>query len=128
MPINSRAKGARAERELSRYLGEKLGWTARRTAQRMGKSGDASDVVVEEAPALHIECKMVERLNLEKAMEQAMRDCLQKLPVVCHRKIRGEWMLTVHIKNLKQLSSMVIAAEKILTGLQEGAECPRGST
>ena len=108
MPINSRAKGARAERDLSSFLREKLGWTARRTAQRMGKSGAASDVVVEEVPGLHLECKMVERLNLEKAMEQAVRDCLNKIPVVCHRKCRGEWMLTVHLKDLRQLSLMVV--------------------
>lgn len=94
----------------------------------MGKSGDASDVVVEEMPALHIECKMVERLNLEKAIEQAVRDCLDKLPVVCHRKVRGEWMLTVHLRNLRQLSEMVIAAEKRCMAPQGGAECPRGST
>ena len=107
MPINSRTKGARAERDLASFLREEYGWTARRTAQRMGKSGDASDVVVEEMPDLHLECKMVERLNLEKAMEQAVRDCLSKIPVVCHRKCRGEWMLTVHLKDLQQLATMI---------------------
>lgn len=67
----SREKGKRYEREIANWLKEK-GYDARRTAQYCGNTGDASDVVG--LPGIHIECKHVERANLQAWVEQAIRD------------------------------------------------------
>ena len=47
-------------------------------------------------PGLHIECKRVEKLNLEAAMEQAVRDARAgEKPAVFHRKNRKPWLTTL---------------------------------
>lgn len=61
---NSRRKGASGERELAKKLRE-YGYEARRGQQYCGSNGDADVVGI---PGIHIECKRVEALNIEKAM------------------------------------------------------------
>ena len=108
MPINSRAKGSRTERELSHKLHEVCGWTARRTAQACGKFGD-SDVVVPEIPRLLVESKAVERLNVVAAMARASEDAAasEKLPMLCHKRNRTEWLVTVRLADLPEISRLV---------------------
>lgn len=92
MAVNSRAKGARGERELAGKLRE-YGYEARRGQQYCGSNGDADVVGL---PGIHIECKRVERLNLADAMEQAEDDArLGEKPVVFHRKAHCEWQVTM---------------------------------
>ena len=94
---NSRAKGAAGERELANKLKE-YGYTARRTQQFCGKAGD-SDVVCEELDQYHIEVKRVERLNIDKAMEQSLNDCKDKTPIVVHRRNKKPWMVTMYLED-----------------------------
>lgn len=102
MPINSKQKGARAERQLSKALSEYLGVSARRSQQYCGASSDSSDIVSN--LVCHLECKAVERLNLGEAYAQAKEDASHsgKVPIVCHKKNRGEWMMTLALKDLKR--------------------------
>jgi len=95
--VNSRAKGARAERELANKLKEH-GLTARRGQQFCGANGDA-DVVCTELADWHIECKMVAALNVDKAIDQATRDCSDKTPVVIHRKNNRPWLVTCYLED-----------------------------
>lgn len=95
--VNSRAKGARAERELANKLKEH-GLTARRGQQFCGANGDA-DVVCTELADWHIECKMVAALNVDKAIDQATRDCGEKTPVVIHRKNNRPWLVTIYLED-----------------------------
>lgn len=98
--MNSRAKGAAGERELAHEL-EKYGFTARRGQQFCGANGDADVVGV---PGLHIECKRVERLNLEEAMEQSRRDAREgEKPVVMHRKNRKPWLVTISLEDFMEI-------------------------
>ena len=90
--MNSRSKGARGERELSKILRE-YGYNCRRGQQYCGANGDADVVGL---PGIHIECKRVERLDLPAAVAQAKRDARpEELPAVFHRKNRGEWLVTM---------------------------------
>lgn len=89
---NSRAKGARGERELAHVLQE-YGYETRRGQQFSGANGDADVVGL---PNIHIECKRVERLNIENAMKQSSRDARDgEVPVVMHRKDRNIWLVTM---------------------------------
>lgn len=89
---NSRAKGAKGERELARKLRE-YGYDCRRGQQYCGANGDADVVGLE---GIHIECKRVERLNIEDAIAQAKRDAREgELPAVFHRKNNHEWLVTM---------------------------------
>lgn len=89
---NGREKGARGERELARKLRE-YGYHSRRGQQYSGANGDADVVGLF---GIHIECKRVERLNLQDAMDQAKRDRREgELPAVFHRKNNCEWLVTM---------------------------------
>jgi Holliday junction resolvase len=112
--INSRAKGAAAEREFATFLKESFGLSARRTAQFCGKSGDASDVVCEELPGLHIEIKRTERFNLYPAMEQAIRDSQgKKLPAVFHRQSHKDWVAVVRAEDLIKLLMVALKNDQV---------------
>ena len=94
--INSRAKGARGERELSSKLKE-YGYETRRGQQYSGANGDADVVGL---PGIHIECKRVERLNLYDAMAQAKSDSRDgEAPTVFHRKDRCDWLVTMRLED-----------------------------
>ena len=89
--MNSGDKGKRGERELAAAL-RAQGYSARRGQQYCGTSGDADVVGL---PGCHIECKRVERLNIDAAMEQAVRDAREgEVPVVIHRRNGKPWLVT----------------------------------
>lgn len=90
--MNSRAKGARGERELASILKDN-GYDARRGQQYCGANGDADVVGL---PGIHIECKRVEHLNLYDAMSQSKHDAKQgEVPTVMHRKDNCKWLVTM---------------------------------
>lgn len=92
--MNSRQKGARGERELASKLRE-YGYEARRGQQYNGADGSADVLGL---PGIHIECKRVERLNLEDAMAQSKRDAGEgEIPTVMHRKNNCEWLVTMEL-------------------------------
>lgn len=101
--MNSRQKGAAGERELAHEL-ERYGFDARRGQQFSGLIGDADVVGL---PGWHIECKRVERLNIDQAMAQSVRDADAEsirrgeivTPVVMHRRNRKEWLVTLRLSD-----------------------------
>lgn len=105
---NSRRKGARGEREARDELNRLFGWGCRRGQQFCGgsQSGDLADIPVE----IHFEVKRVERLDLQGAMVQAVRDAGDKVPVVMHRRNHGDWMVTLLADDLPRLVEQLTAA------------------
>ena len=93
--IDSREKGKRAERECAAIWTD-LGFPARRGQQFSGIEG--KDIV---GPAgFPIECKHCERMQRYKWMEQATDDANgDEVPVVCHRKNREEFLITMRLKD-----------------------------
>jgi hypothetical protein len=93
--INSKQKGSRIELEIVDFLKAK-GFNARRTAQFCGKSGMASDVVVEDDSFLskiHIEVKGTNASKLapgmwDKFLTQVKRDAKHNEWVIFHRPNR----------------------------------------
>ena len=98
--INSRAKGARGERELASFLTDQ-GFPAKRGVQfSQGKHGlTESDVVCESLP-LHIECKRVEAGNPYTWLEQAARDAKEnEIPVVFHKRNDRPWIVVLNAED-----------------------------
>ena len=94
--MNSNQKGKRGERELASVL-KSYGYECRRGQQYCGSNGDADVVGLK---GIHIECKRVERLCIEDAVQQAIRDkrgC--ELPAVMHRKNNCEWLVTMRLED-----------------------------
>ena len=97
---DSRRKGADGERELSRIL-RGYGFESRRGQQYSGANGDADVVGL---PGVHIECKRVEALNLDKAMEQSVRDAVSgEIPLVMHRRNKKPWKVTMLLDDWMKL-------------------------
>lgn len=105
--VNSRAKGARAERLLAEALREVMGWQSARRSQQYCGAGQTSDVLVEEMPGLFIESKMVEALSIHPVMERAVREAGHKLAVVAHKKKRTQWLITLQLADLPRLIAML---------------------
>ena len=94
--MNSRAKGAAGERELAKKLREH-GYDCRRGQQYCGANGDADVIGL---PGIHIECKRVERLNIDEAMLQAIKDRREdEFPAVFHRKNNGKWQVNMLLED-----------------------------
>lgn len=90
--MNSRQKGKRGELELANLL-KKAGYQCRRGQQYSGANGDADVVGLD---GIHIECKRVENLNINRAFEQSIRDSKDdEIPAVFHRKNREPWLVTL---------------------------------
>lgn len=88
--INSRQKGAAAEREVANILTAK-NLCARRGQQFSGGT-DSPDVVCTELPDVHFEVKRVQAGNLYSWFEQAVRDAGAKKPIVVHRRNGKPWV------------------------------------
>lgn len=107
MGKTQREKGKRGERELAGILRD-YGYDCRRGQQYCGAAGDADVVGL---LGIHIECKRVERLNLQDAMSQAVRDTeAEKMPfgdeiypAVFHRRDRCEWLVTMRLEDWIEL-------------------------
>lgn len=98
--MNSKAKGAAGERELAKKL-RGYGYECRRGQQFCGANGDADVIGL---PGIHIECKRVERLNIDDAMLQAIRDRREgEFPAVFHRKNNGKWMVTMLLDDWQEI-------------------------
>lgn len=90
--MNSRTKGKRGELEAAHLLKE-YGYDARRGQQFAGINGDADVVGL---PGIHLEVKRVEKLNIENAVDQSVRDAREgEKPAVLHRKNRRKWLVTM---------------------------------
>ena len=90
--MNSRNKGKRGELELAGMI-RSYGYDARRGVQYNGINGDADVIGL---PGIHIEAKRVEKLNVDNAMEQSLRDARYgELATVMHRKNGKQWLVTM---------------------------------
>lgn len=92
MPFGSRGKGKKYELEVGRELG-----LCRELDQAREGGCDLKH------PALAIECKRVENLHLQGAMEQAIAAAAGRIPVVIHRKNRTESLVTMRLSDWKLL-------------------------
>lgn len=100
MPINSRQKGAAAERELANILKEH-GYDAHRGQQFHG-GGDSPDVAG--LPGFHIEAKRVQAFALYPALDQATRDAKSgNTPIVVHRRNQREWVVCIRLTDFLAL-------------------------
>ena len=109
MAINSRAKGAKGERELANKLKE-YGYKCRRGQQFSGLEGE--DVVG--LDYIHIECKRVEKLNIDQALKQSKREAKDnQIPAVFHRKNGEKWKVTMDLDDWIQLYNEYYSSMKL---------------
>lgn len=103
--MNSRAKGARGEREAAAAWAQATGGQARRGQQFAG--GTESPDVVCSQPRVHLEVKRVERGNPYQWIEQAVRDAGPKIPVVLHKRNHKDWLVIVRLSDVAGLAKEI---------------------
>lgn len=116
-PVNSRQKGKRAERQACEFL-RRLGFTANRTAQNRGKTGECGDIEVKELPSIHFEVKHRQGIDLgtnelTKAMTQAENECLVKHPVVLWKRNGTDWRMTTSMIDVGSLARFRVTLDRI---------------
>ena len=91
--MNSKLKGGRGEREFA-ALCRDHGYASAQRGQQFQGGIDSPDV--KGLPGVHVEVKRVERLNINEAMMQAVRDSEGKaVPIVAHRMNHHPWLITM---------------------------------
>lgn len=109
MTINSKRKGSAGELEFAHLLCD-AGFNARRGQQFRG--GDTSPDVVTNLPGVHFEVKRVEKLNIDRAMEQAVADApTSRFHCVAHRRNKKVWLATLPMQQFLDLYAKMLAAE-----------------
>jgi len=91
--VDSREKGKKGERELANRLRELGIEDARRGQQFSGR--EEQDIVG--LDGIYVECKRVNKLNINEAILKAIEDAGDKTPAVFHRRDRGEWLVTMRL-------------------------------
>lgn len=123
MPLNSKEKGKRFERQLACLFREQGYSQAHRSAQYCGNTGEASDVVG--LPLIHVEAKHQETMKLYDWMEQAKRDAKaggsEELPAVFHKKNNHSILVTMEVEDWFKLyrefeASMSLKEEEATNG------------
>lgn len=106
--VNGNLKGKAGEREACRAIADVFKLpanTLRRSQQYCGAAGDADVVGI---PNLHIECKRVEKLNLDAAIKKVTEECPEgDVPIVVHRRNRKKWRVTVELDRLPELVELL---------------------
>ena len=100
----SRDKGARAER-MWRDVCRAEGYDAERGCQMYDRGSEIADVIG--LSGIHVEVKMVERLNVRDAMAQSIADAEAEgkgnIPIVAHKKSRRPWLVTLRAEDFFRL-------------------------
>ena len=123
--INSRTKGASAEREVFKIISDSLGIKVERNLVQTREGG--SDTVVGDWA---IEVKRQETLSInawwEQAVEQALR--VNKKPMLIYRKSRMPWKVVIYARDLVGFyGGTVISEELAEIGLQMGIQILKGN-
>ena len=112
MPLNSKQKGSRMEREASKALRDIVGCSASRSVQYAGTAGDAD--LRTSLDGVHFECKARASLSALRYFDQARTDAAKtgSIPVVLLRE-NGDtnWYALVRLGDLPSLSRKVLEAK-----------------
>ena len=112
--MNSRAKGARGERDAAKAWAELFGF-ARRGQQFSG--GQESPDIVTDIPGIHVEVKRTERGNPYSWLNQACADAgPEQCPLVLHRRNNQDWICIVRLTDVQRLAKEIVAATEALGG------------
>lgn len=103
--MSNRERGKRGEREARDAWNQHIAPGAIRSAQANGK--ESADLLG--TGGIHVEVKKRRKIAVQSFMDQAVRDCAGKVPVVLMRQDRGGWMLMVRIEDARQFAREVLS-------------------
>lgn len=102
MGLKSRNKGKRGEREAAAAIRRLFRTEANRGCQYAG--GEESPDIRTAIVRVHFEVKRAETLRLYDALDQAIADAGENIPVILHKQNRQPWVAIVRLEDLPQLA------------------------
>lgn len=102
MGMRSRRKGKLGELQAAAEVRRIFRTEASRGRQFSGS--DNSPDIRTGIPKVHFEVKRAETLRLYDALNQAIRDAGENVPVVLHKQNRQPWVAIVRLDDLSQLA------------------------
>ena len=102
---NSRRKGAVGERQAAAEIRRILRTEARRGRQFSGS--DESPDIITDLVGVHFEVKRAETFRVYAAMDQAIADAGENIPVILHRMNNQPWVVVVRLDDLPKLAVQV---------------------
>lgn len=102
MALKSRNKGKRGEREAAAEIRRLFRTEACRGCQFAG-GGDSPDIRTA-IPRVHFEVKRAETFRIYDALNQAIADAGENIPIVLHRQNGRPWLAIVRLDDLPQLA------------------------
>lgn len=105
---NNRARGARGERDARDAFRQHIGGSPIRAAQANGK--ESADLL--HTGGIFVEVKLRKSLSVQNFMDQAVRDCGGKTPIVLMREDRGGWLVMHRIEDARQYAREVMELGK----------------
>jgi Holliday junction resolvase len=111
VPINSKQKGKRGEREFAKLCRDH-GYDARRSQQYAG-GVDSADVIG--LPGIHIEVKLRDRITEADKLDfikQAIRDSQMsaKFPIVAHKEKYRQWYVSMEMRDFAYMYTVAYGA------------------
>lgn len=99
--INSKIKGKVGELEAAKVM-TKLTELEFRRGQQFKGTPDSPDILCDGIKDFHFEVKRVQKLNIDKALEQADKDAGEEArPILMHRANDKQWKLTIYAQDLR---------------------------
>lgn len=105
MGLRSRNKGKRGEREAAAAIRRVLRTEAHRGRQFSGS--DESPDIITDLVGVHFEVKRAETFRLYTALDQAIGDAGDNIPVILHRTNNQPWVAIVRLDDLPKLAVQV---------------------
>lgn len=93
---SARLKGHNFEREMANRLTSDTGFSFKRgLSQTRGGSEEVADLVCDQLPSLHFECKRGKRCNIKAAYAQAKDAVLDEMPIIITKEDRQPTFVTM---------------------------------
>ena len=100
-PAGRRAKGHNYERMMANWLSTNTGfkWYRGLEQTRIGGSLKVSDVMCDELPQFYFELKKQKKCNIKAALEQTLKNCGKKAPVIITKDDYKDTLVTMRLED-----------------------------
>lgn len=117
---NNRERGKRGERDARDAIRK---WWGITTAYRAAQSSGSLSADLGGTGNIHCEVKLRKSIAVYDFIEQAVRDCKTKVPVVLMRRDRSGWLLMLRLEDTERF---IHALQELVQGREQPAARPDG--
>lgn len=102
--VNARNKGKRGELEFCQAFESVTGIPMKRNWTQSFAGGGKCNPDVKGFDRAHFEVKRTEAVHFFKWVGQVLSDCAHRIPVIAHKRNRGDWWVMLRLEDLPMFS------------------------